>query len=797
MSYSPLGAGAGPSRDDDVEDGHHAEDGHHHETLESLPAYKQHQRRTKMLIAFAVLTVIVTIIVVPIAIVKQHHSDPSKPPTPHQAVFGFNDIFSKTPAVPTVSFTNAGDLFQMRSDGNIYRVPEGTVVVALDPSFSDFVASDDGQYFLLARNVTSVFRHSTVAQYYLYDSKRGVMKKVFDGSAVTDESLALFSPGNQVATVQFAVIKANNIFYCTWDGTTLTSTQVTTSATDFRVRNGLSDWLYEEEVLESQVSLWFSRSGSRFVYFEYNDTFIEDFAYPLYDVTTPGDSIQHIAYPNPGFPNPQVNVYVYNTGNGDRKLVYSTTTQDTLVFGSSWYGDDQFALRIMNRVQNESQINVYDKDGNPLAAVSQPEKQVNGWIIPRTAPIFLTPSSYVDLRWQQSNTDGKSYQHLAIVSADKITFLTSGSWNVYSILCVDPTSGDIVIQSPGPSAPQWDNHVWKINANVANPQLVQLDTSGATFATASFGTSCSVYMLNEQSVTQVPRYTFVTATKPLVVEDNSAYAKSLAGLALPQRKYVTLTEDNFNGYVVLPPNYSPSKSYALIMHPYGGPGSMMCVSKFVMTDAFESFLPSNYDVIIAVVDGLGTGAKDADFLYSVYLQLGINEIKSQVRAVAALLKMYPNIDANRVGFYGWSFGGMQGANAATYSAIAADGKNPFVAAVSIAPVSDWHFYDSAYTERYMRTPQQNPDGYRATSVLQRADATIQNYALNFGSGDDNVHPTNSFNWINSLIAAGKTNVDLFVYPNRQHGIADQPARFVLWNRVLSFFRDSLALSSSA
>jgi dipeptidyl-peptidase-4 len=97
----------------------------------------------------------------------------------------------------------------------------------------------------------------------------------------------------------------------------------------------------------------------------------------------------------------------------------------------------------------------------------------------------------------------------------------------------------------------------------------------------------------------------------------------------------------------------------------------------------------------------------------------------------------------------------------------------------------------------MRTPQQNPDGYRATSVLQRADATIQNYALNFGSGDDNVHPTNSFNWINSLIAAGKTNVDLFVYPNRQHGIADQPARFVLWNRVLSFFRDSLALSSSA
>eukprot|EP00762_Andalucia_godoyi_P006688 ANDGO_06229.mRNA.1 Putative dipeptidyl aminopeptidase C2E11.08 len=751
-----------------------------------------HKKRTKILIGLAALVIIAVVITLPLAIIAQWPSSSHS----NNRVFGFEDIFSVNAVVPNVQFNAAGDVYTMdAASGNIYSVSTNgkrTLVAELDASFTDFSVSDDSKFFLLARNTSAVFRHSSNSKYYLYEVASKALTKVFADDLI-DESLAVFTPGTQPAQqVRFAIVKSGEIFSCAYTSgaAAVVSTRVTNSALDFRVRNGISDWLYEEEVLASQVSMWFSLSGSKLVYLEYNDTLIQDFQYPFYAPADPMPEISHIAYPTPGYTNPTVKAFVVDLSANPPFApvqVYSNEQDDTIIFGASWVDDATFALRIMNRIQTYTDVRLFGIDGSAKGLASPAETIPDGWVIPRTAPVFLDANTYVDIRWTND-----SYQHVALVGVNGINrFLTSGAYNVYEILCVDSVSGSVVFRAPGPTGAAWDSHIWSVNAKAASPVLVQLDKSGYSYATATFGTSCGSYLLAEQSVSQVPVYTFVSATaNPFVVESNSAFQAALAPLNLPTREYMQIA--GFNAYLTYPPNFDPkNKKYALIMHPYGGPGSMMALSKHILSDAWEAYFVSNHDAVIAVVDGYGTGAQTREFLYKVYKQLGIFEAQSQATAAWALSEKYPWVDSSRIGFFGWSFGGTQALNAASYNVFDAANRSPYRASFAVAPVTDWRYYDTAYTERYMQTPAMNPDGYAATSCMQRAGAISASLSIMHGSWDDNVHILNSMNYMNAVIKAHRTDVDFYVVPNRQHSIGDQDARRIVWTRVTNHFVNAL------
>ncbi|HSY77317.1 MAG TPA: alpha/beta fold hydrolase, partial [Bacteroidia bacterium] len=381
--------------------------------------------------------------------------------------------------------------------------------------------------------------------------------------------------------------------------------------------------------------------------------------------------------------------------------------------------------------------------------------------------------------------DNDGYDHLYRYSIDgkQLNAITVGKWDVIDIKGIDEKTGTIFYISSETSP--IDRDLYSINWDGKSKKKLSTKTG---FNDADFSTTYHYY-INTFSTANTPGVTTLNSSdgkEIRVLEDNKDLVDTLSHYNLSKQTFFTFTTsqgNNLNGYVIKPPDFDSTKKYPVLMYVYGGPGSNTVNNEWNAFDGMWFQMLAEKGYIIVSIDNRGTLARGSDFKKCTYLHLGKDEVEDQIEG-AKYMALKPYVDNTRIGIWGWSYGGYMAAMCI------AKGAKYFKAAISVAPVIDWSFYDSIYTERYMRTPEENKDGYKDGSPINFADEVKGHYLLIHGTGDDNVHFQNSVEWIHAL---QKANVpfSLMIYPDKNHSIYGGNTRFYLFNELTDFISTNL------
>ena len=639
------------------------------------------------------------------------------------------------------------------------------------PDFEKFIISPDASKVLIGRESSSVYRRSTTAKWYVYEVRSRLLRplsKTFERTMVP-----LFSPDSRMV----AFVAENNVHIAKLDYDTEVS--VTTDGQAGKIINGATDWSYEEEFSITSTLTW-APDNLTLCYVRFDESQVPLYTLPLYEGTCepmeqyaqyPG--MMSYKYPVAGAPNSSVSVHSYDVET--RKI-----KQIELPSGAGYYiprieygpSETQLLVATLNRDQNHFELFV----ANPKSTVTKSvfSEESKAWIEPDMyESLVLESDSFVI----PSSADGFTRYYRYSYTGTKMGAVTPEGVDAMAYYGRD-AAGNSYSQVAAPSP--MDRTIVRLDRKGVSTTIgAKEGTTSATFAPG-----CGHIMMTYSNITTPPVTTLTTAAGKTVrtLQDNKAYADRTTPL-LQNKEFFTFTTPegvNLNGYMVKPRDFNSSKRYPVIMSQYSGPGSQQVLNRW--TFDWETYYASRGYIIICV-DGRGTGGRGASFRTCVYKQLGHYETIDQI-AAANYATSLPYVDGNRIGIYGWSYGGYQ-----TLMCASADSA-PYAAAVAVAPVTDWRYYDTIYTERYMLTPAQNERGYNDASAILRALHLSCPLLIMYGTADDNVHPANSLQYVSTLQSAGMW-CDMFVFPNMNHSIYGCNARAVVYGRMFDFFDQKL------
>jgi dipeptidyl-peptidase-4 len=428
-------------------------------------------------------------------------------------------------------------------------------------------------------------------------------------------------------------------------------------------------------------------------------------------------------------------------------------------------------------------VSTLNRDQNRYEIYSvNPKTTVAKSVFVEKSKAWIEPSMYEDITYGKdgfvvlSSRTGYTHLYKYSYTGSLTRTLTSGNFDVTAYYGFDAV-GNYYYQAANPSA--IERTVCKIDAKNVTTTISAAHGSSS----ASFSPNHDYAVITYSDTKTPPQYTLVTsAGKPVrVLEDNKEFAARFAD-KMVDKEFIKVPSDGYelNGYIMRPANFDASKKYPVVMTQYSGPGSQSVLNRWEM-DWQQYFVKQGF--IVVCVDGRGTGGRGSDFMNAVYCNLGYYETIDQINA-AKYIATLPGVDANRIGMNGWSFGGYETLMCVTHK------DNPFAVAVAIAPVTDWRYYDTVYTERYMLTPQQNDKGYNVSAPLKRADQLTANLLIMYGTLDDNVHPDNSLEFVSELQQHGLL-CDMLVFPNKNHSIYGCNARAVVYGKMFDFFKRNL------
>jgi len=392
---------------------------------------------------------------------------------------------------------------------------------------------------------------------------------------------------------------------------------------------------------------------------------------------------------------------------------------------------------------------------------------------------FLADDSFI---WT-SETDGYNHIYLYDQDGNLMNQVTKGPWEVTNYYGYDQNEDRVYYQSTENGS--INRGVYSVASNGKNKKA--LATEEGTNS-AAFSADFTYFILTYSNATTPPIYTLHKALNGKEIKEiknNDSLIDKLKGYELSAKEFSTIqiNGNELNMYMIKPKDFDPSKKYPLLMYQYSGPGSQQVSNSWMgYRDYWHQQLASE-GYVIACVDGRGTGFKGADFKKSTYLNLVKYETEDQIAAAKKLSEL-SFIDENRTGIWGWSFGGHMATNSLL------KGSEVFETAIAVAPVTSWRFYDTIYTERFMRTPQENPDGYDDNSPLNYPELLQGDFLLIHGSGDDNVHAQHSMRMAEALIQANK-QFDWAIYPDKNHGIYGGNTRVHLFNKMTNFLNENL------
>jgi len=644
--------------------------------------------------------------------------------------------------------------------------------------------SPDRDWFLFANNTKGLYRHSFYGDYYVKNMKTKKVLRIELKEIDGDQNEQIRYCGwSSVNNALVFVYKCNIYYIPTVDTTELKYYKITHDGIKKKVFNGVPDWVYEEEIIASTHAIEFSSDGKHMSYVNFNATSVPFYKFPKYnDPSNQYTVIENIAYPKAGYPNPTINIHVVNLA--DIESGINTTRQkleppaemskgDFYYAVMKWNKEKKVFIQWMNRHQNNT-INVLYNVVDKTSAVMEQHTTPKGWIDDDyVKPYFSADGSYYITMLPKEIPGMGDFRHLAKVTIgdDKgtIEYLTDGPFTVQDINCHNPDEEVMYFRSTEGSTRFRQVYKLDIKTKIRtcfSCGKIQDNGVNCTYHYPQFSSKCSWVALMCQGPF-VPK-THMLSTKTddqFALTGNSNTKELLAEKDLPTVHYYEVESDGLQIPVreTRPLNFDPNRKYAVLFDVYGGPNTQKVTDKFQIS--FDHYFVTTHDIILVTCDARGTGYKGYDFLYAIYRKLGYYESIDAIN-VAKYLQKQSYVDPNRIAIWGWSYGGF-------YSATIMGMENtPFKTAVAVAPVTDWRYYDTVYTERYMGLPtaEDNLEGYQSTSVMSKAkNFAGKNFLLIHGTADDNVHFQNSAQLAAALIRE-KVKFRSQFFTDRDHGI---------------------------
>ncbi|HRB72169.1 MAG TPA: S9 family peptidase [Flavobacterium sp.] len=668
------------------------------------------------------------------------------------------DRSSRTTQVDLYDFATLNKISTLIDSKNFKELTDGIDV---------YTFSADEKWMLIGSNSNQIFRHSFTADYMLYNLTTKTIAKLFDFQVQEPT----FSPDGK----KIAYAKDNNLFV--YDIASKKSTQITTDGKKNSIINGITDWVYEEEFAFVRAFDW-SADSKKLAYIRFDESEVPEFSMSIFHKDL-YPTVETFKYPKAGEKNSVVSLHIYDLASATKKDVNLSNYADFYIARMKWTNDaNLLCAQVLNRHQDN--LDLLFIDGNSAATKVVLNEKDKAYIDVTDNLTFLKDNSFI---WT-SEKDGFNHIYLYDKTGKLKNQVTKGNWEFTNYYGFDEKTNTVYYQSVENGSINRD--VYRIGIDGKNKTRLtsQTGTSTATFSpnfqyfinAYSSATHPTVYTLNESK----------SGKQIKVIEDNEALVTKLKEYNLPSKEFFVLKTEKgnqLNAWMIKPKDFDASKKYPVFMYQYSGPGSQQVNNDWNSVDDFWFMMLTQQGYIVACVDGRGTGFKGADFKKCTQKQLGKYEVEDQIDA-AKVFGDYAYVDKSRIGIWGWSYGGFMASNCIL------KGADVFKMAIAVAPVTNWRFYDSIYTERYMQTPQENTSGYDDNSPINHVDKLKGKYLLIHGSADDNVHVQNSMQMMEALIQANK-QFDSQIYPDKNHGIYGGKTRIQLFNKMTNFIKENL------
>ena len=658
------------------------------------------------------------------------------------------------------------DLYDFATLKKVATLLDSKSFSELKDGIDSYTFSNDEKQILIANSTNSIFRRSYTADYYLYNLSTKTLTKIFE--QVQEPT---FSPDG----LKIGFAKENNLYV--YDIASKKTMQLTTDGKKNAIINGITDWVYEEEFAFVKAFDW-STDSKKIAFIKFDESQVPQFSMDMYQKEL-YPTLQTFKYPKAGEKNANVSLYIYDMNSNTSKKIDLGNYTDFYIARMKWTNDANLvSVQVLNRHQDNLDL-IFVDGTSSLAKVVLNEKD-KAYVDVTDNLTFLKDNSFI---WT-SEKDGFNHIYLYDKNGKLKNQVTKGNWEITSYYGFDEKTKTVFYQSVENGSTIRDVFKISLDGKKKTKLSSQVGTNSATFS-PDF-----TYFINTySSATTPPTYTLNSSKdgkQAQEIVNNTVLVDKLKKYDLPNKEFFELTTEKgnkLNAWIIKPKGFDATKKYPVFMYQYSGPGSQEVANNWLDANDMWFMMLSQQGFIIACVDGRGTGFKGANFKKCTQKELGKLEVEDQIDA-AKVLGSYTYVDKSRIGIFGWSYGGFMSSNCLF------KGADVFKMAIAVAPVSNWRFYDSIYTERYMQTPQENASGYDENSPINHVSKLKGNFLLIHGTADDNVHVQNSMEMIEALVQANK-QFDWAIYPDKNHGIYGGKTRIQLYNKMTNFIKEKL------
>lgn len=630
----------------------------------------------------------------------------------------------------------------------------------------DYFFNEDETKILFTTQTTPVYRRSFTAVYFLYDLNTKTLQPLDE--AHQPQTLAEYSPNGQFVSY----IYKNDLFVK--DLKSGKVKKLTQGGKRNKVINGTTDWVYEEEFAITKAYGW-SPDSKYIGFLRFDEEKVKEFTMTYYGELYP--QLYTFKYPKAGEDNSKVTAHIVAIKSA--KVTNIDLGEYEYIPRLQWSKtENKLVLQTLNRHQNHLKYHLIDLTSKKMQQRVFFEEKSTSYVEIDDNLLILGDGNTI---LRTSEADG--FNHIYKLTFDgTLTQITKGSWDVIEFYGIDETTNTIFYSAAEKSA--ISKGIYSILIDGSNKKALSAESG---YNEAEFTQGMKYFVKTYSDANTPPVFTLCDreGAEVLVLEENEALNEKLKNYNLSKKEFLTINANGIelNAWMIKPANFDPTKKYPVFMTVYGGPGSNEVTDAWDGNNFMYHQLLAQKGYIVFCVDPRGTMYRGAEFKKSTYLQLGKLEIEDVINTAKELQKL-SYIDGNRIGIQGWSYGGFMASLAIT------KGADVFKMAIAVAPVTNWRYYDNIYTERFMRTPKENEKGYDENSPINFVKELKGKYLLIHGSGDDNVHYQNTMEMITALVKADK-QFDLFIYPNKNHGIYGGNTRNHLFNMMLNYTLENL------
>jgi len=680
--------------------------------------------------------------------------------------------YYRTEFIYGINSMNDGEHYTVLEKDGIVKYSYKTgkkIETILEAKIQDYTFSHDESKVLVLNEQQPIYRHSFLGKYHVVNlSKNGKITALNNGNWVQEPK---FSPDGRFV----AFISGNNLYY--QDLSSEKITQITFDGEKNKIINGLADWVYEEEFGHADMYQWAKNSES-LVFVKFDESQVKEMNMQVFNGNLYPQDFR-FKYPKAGEENSKVSVYAY-----DLKL--NKSTQINLANFEAYYipqvfqtaQPNEIAIATSNRHQNKLEIiKINTKNYSTKKILTETDA---AWIETDNLSLeFLEDNSFL---WA-SERDGFRHFYWYTPDGKLKKQITKGNWEITDYYGFSPKNSEILVQTTEKGST--NRVVSKINIKTGKKQIVS-ESNGTN--NADFSKSFQYFINTHSSAEQPNTYTLRDFNGKTLreLQNNNSALKKLQSDGFVAKEFLQIPNkngDQMNAWMIKPKDFSPNKKYPVLMFQYSGPGSQQVSNAWDGRNTIWFNLLAQKGYIVLCVDGRGTGYRGTKYKKATYKNLGKYEIEDQI-AAAQWIGSQSYVDAGRIGIFGWSFGGYMASLAMT------KGADVFKVGIAVAPVTTWRYYDTIYTERYLQTPQENPQGYDENSPINFADLMKGKYLLIHGTADDNVHYQNAVEMAEALIQKNK-EFEFMTYPDKNHGIYGGNTRLHLYQKMTDFILNNL------